>query len=252
MKKTLQVLAISLVAMMAVPALAQSPEASTLPVSEPLDVGGTILQPGTYLIRVVAPRADRNKVQITSLDRQTIYATVLTVPHELEPNEEIPSSTFVYFPAGEGQPRALRTWFAPDPASGGGHDIVYDEARARQLARLSHEDVVTYRGEQTADLSVVTPEEKFEPYVYTPPVTTPAPVTTQAEISTTTTTTVNTTPLESTIIDSEPMTSAAAVESTNTNTEVEMPQTASKLPLVALLGLMSLAAAIVVRIARGA
>lgn len=242
MKKSLQVLAISLVAMMAVPALAQTPEVSTLPVTEPLDVGGTILQPGTYLIRVVSPRADRNTVQITSVDRQTIYATVLTVPHELEPNEEIPNTTFVYFPAGEGQPRALRTWFAPDPASGTGHDIVYEEGRARQLARLANESVVTYRGEQTADLNVITPEDTFEPYVA------PAPVAT-TRVETTTTTTVNTTPLESTTIDTEPMTSAAPVETTDTN-EVAMPATASKLPLAALLGLMSLAAAVVVRIAR--
>ena len=234
MKKTLQVLAITLVAIMSVPALAQTPEVSTLPVSEPLDVGGTILQPGTYLIRVVSPRADRNTVQITSLDRQTVYATVLTVPHELEPNEEIPNTTFVYFPAGEGQPRALRTWFAPDAASGVGHDIVYEEGRARQLARLANQNVVTYRGEQTADLNVITPTDTFEPYR----APAPAPVaTTRVETSTT----VNTTPLESTTVNTAPMTSAAPVE---------MPRTASKLPLVALLGLMSLAAALVVRIAR--
>lgn len=233
MKKSLQVLAIALVAVMSVSALAQTPEVSTLPVSEPLDVGGTILQPGTYLIRVVSPRADRNTVQITSVDRQTVYATVLTVPHELEPNEEIPNTTFVYFPAGEGQPRALRTWFAPDAASGVGHDIVYEEGRARQLARLANDKVVTYRGEQTADLNVITPADTFEPYVA------PAPVaTTRIETSTT----VNTTPLESTTVNTAPMTSAAPVE---------MPRTASKLPLVALLGLMSLAAALVVRIARG-
>ena len=40
--------------LIAVPGLAQTPEASILPVTEPLDVGGTILQPGTYLIRAEA------------------------------------------------------------------------------------------------------------------------------------------------------------------------------------------------------
>lgn len=204
----------------AMPVLAQTPEVSTLPVTEPLDVGGTILQPGTYLIRVVSPRADRNKVQITSLDRQTIYATVLTVPHELEPNEEVPNATFLYFPAGEGQPRALRTWFASDPASGGGHDIVYDETRARQLARLTNERVVTSRNDEYA---FVTPQATFEPYQAPRTTTT---VTTRTETRTT------------------PMTSAA-----QTNT-VDMPATASRVPLMALLGLAALAGAGVVRLVR--
>ena len=121
MKHTTKVMAISAIALLlSLPAMAQTPEVSTLPISEPTEVGGTILQPGTYLIRVVAPQADRNKVQITSVDKQTIYATLLTIPHQLEPNEKRSDTMFVFFPAGEGRPRALRTWFAPEPSSGGG------------------------------------------------------------------------------------------------------------------------------------
>jgi hypothetical protein len=227
-KYSLKFLTLALALLLLVPALyAQTPEVSTLPVTEPLDVGGTVLQPGTYLIRVVSPRADRNKVQITSLDRQTVYATVLTIPHELEPGEKVPDSMFVYFPAGEGQPRALRTWFAPDPASGGGHDIVYEESRAKQLARLANEPVVSYRGEETASLEVVTPEATVQPYVVEQhtTMTMPAPAPAPAPVAT-------------------PMTSS-------TNTDMEMPQTASRLPMMALIGLLSLAGALVVRFARG-
>ncbi|HYI13667.1 MAG TPA: hypothetical protein VEK57_31795 [Thermoanaerobaculia bacterium] len=191
-----------------VPAFAQTPEVSTLPVDEPLDVGGTILQPGVYTIRVVPTLGDRNRVQITSPDLSTIYATLLTVPHDLEPNEEIPNTRLVFFPAGEGQPRALRTWFPPNTAMNAGHDIVYEASRASQLARLASAPVVTYRGElaDNTELQVVTPAETFEPY------RAPAPA----------------------------MTSAA----------VEMPNTAGKVPLLALFGLLSLAAAAVVRFAR--
>ncbi len=234
MKNVLKVLTV-LTLLTAVPVLAQTPEVSTLPVTEPLDVGGTILQPGTYLIRVVAPRADRNKVQITSLDRQTIYATVLTVPHELEPNEEVPNSTFLYFPAGEGQPRALRTWFASDPASGGGHDIVYEESRARQLARLANQSVVTSRGEEYA---VIAPDATVQPYV--------APQTT-----TTTQTTQTQTRVETETRTSTPMTSATETTIARNET-VEMPATASRVPLLALLGLLAIAAAGIVRFVRHA
>ncbi|HEX6099493.1 MAG TPA: hypothetical protein VF432_24480 [Thermoanaerobaculia bacterium] len=247
MKHTVKVMAISAIALLlSLPAMAQTPEVSTLPITEPTEVGGTILQPGTYLIRVVSPQADRNKVQITSVDRSTIYATLLTVPHQLEPNEKLPNTMFVYFPAGEGRPRALRTWFAADPASGGGHDIVYEESRARQLARLAKEPVVSYHDEQMADLNVITPEETSTPYVYEAPVVTPAPV--QAEVSTVTTvTTPNIAPEPAETftpapapVEPEPMVSSAP----------EMPATASRIPMVALLGLISLAGAVVLRIAR--
>ena len=263
MKHALKLLAISAIALLisSPAALAQSPEVSTLTVSEPTEVSGTILQPGTYLVRVVSPQADRNKVQITSLDRETIYATVLTVPHQLEPNEEIPNTTFVFFPAGEGKPRALRTWFSTNPVTGG-HDFVYDEGRAKQLARLAKEPVIAYRSEETvAEYNVVTPEATVEPYVFSEPE--PAPVATTVETTRVDTTTEITTPA--------PVTAPIAVETTTeTTTELttpepaptpmassapedtapEMPQTASRIPLLALLGVVSLAAAVVIRFAR--
>lgn len=233
-------LAAAFTLLIAAPALvAQTPEASILPVNEPLEVSGQILQPGTYTIRVVKSFTNRNVVQITSQDGQKVYATALTVPHPLEPNEEVPNTKFVFYPAEDGRPRALRTWFAADPAaSGGGHDFVYDENRARELARLASSRVVSYPTQtastefnDTTGLSVITPEAKVETYTYVPPPTaiaeTPAPVVTTPRIE------VQTQPTQ--IAEAQPM---------------EMPRTASRLPLVTLLGLASLAGAIALRVAR--
>lgn len=224
-------------------AFAQTPEASVLPVTEPLDVGGTILQPGTYTIRVLPSLTDRNKVQITSPDLKTVYATVLTVPHPLEPNEEVPSTTFVFYPAGEGQPRALRTWFAPNPdASQGGHDIVYDENRARQLARLAKSRVVSYTADTTVEtrdtstLQVVTPEATIERYEYV------APVVADNTMTTMTTTTTETTMTET------PMVSSTETTQIAESRDVEMPATASNTPLLALLGLAALGGAVALRV----
>lgn len=209
-----------------------TPTASTLRVDEPLDVGGTILQPGVYTIRVVPGIADRNRVQVVSPDLQKVYVTVRTVPHPLEPNEAMPNTTFVYFPAGDGQPRALRTWFAPDPVLNGGHDIVYEESRARQLARLSREPVVLYTTEATIDapqLQVVTPDDTIETYTLPAPTPIPEP----APVAEPTT----------------PMTSAAPAQQEST-TPMEMPDTAGAIPLVALAGLLSLGAAAALRARR--
>lgn len=221
----LSALAVAIGLVSAPTAFAQIPEVSTLPVvGEPLDIGGTILQPGTYQIKVV-PRSNRNFVQVTSVDGNEIFATVLTVPHALPPTEELENTMFVYYPAANGAPRALRTWFAPNSTSGGGHDIVYPEDRAKQLAQLANANVVTYRGDnvETAELQVVTPQATVETYVVPPPP--PAPVIAQIE---------------------EPEEPVKVAEA---RTE-ELPRTASNLPLVALGGLLALGAAVAVRFAR--
>jgi hypothetical protein len=228
MKNTLRLMAAgALVLLVAAPAaLAQTMEQSTLPVTEPLDVGGTILQPGTYHIRVLGNGSDRDRVVITNLDGTKTYTTVLTVPHPLEPNEEIPNATFIYYPAGEGAPAALRTWFAGNPPTLRGRDIVYDESRARQLARLASSDVVFYPPQtpiETATLQVVTPQAEVETYV--------APVTP--------------------VITETPAPMVSGTTETESDTDVDMPETASRLPMLALLGLLSILGAVAIRFARG-
>ena len=237
MKRSYRLSAVVFALLIATPAVfAQNmpitPEASILPVTEPLDVGGTILQPGTYMIRVIPAADGRNKVQVTDTDRNKVFATVLTIPHELEPNEKIPSTTFIYFPATDKNPRALRTWFAANPPGNHGHDIVYTEGRAKQLAVATNSRVVAYPTE-TVDvdartLNEVTPQATVETYTYTPPATT---------ITETTTTTTTQT--------------AEVAPMTSSSDTVEMPQTASFVPLAALLGLVSILGAIVIRSARG-
>jgi len=241
MKQTLRFMLVSAFALLIlVPAaFAQVPQVSTLPVSEPLDVGGTILQPGTYTIRVLPTQADRNRVQITSTDLNTIYATVLTIPHDLEPNEKVPNTTFVYYPAGEGTPRALRTWFPPDTQWKAGKDIVYEESRARQLARLGNESVPSYQGEitDTTTVQVITPQATVEAYV--PP---PAPMVTEPVVAPEPVAETEPEPMA-------PMTSAQPVQTADT-TPMEIPQTAGNVPLMALLGLLAVGAALTFRFAR--
>lgn len=274
MKNTMRLLAASTFALLiSAPALfAQSPEVSTLPITEPTEVGGTVLQPGDYMIRVLRSFSDRNKIQITNADKSVVFVTALTVPHALEPNEEVPNTMFVYYPAGEGKPRALRTWFAPNPsASFGGHDIVYEESRAQQLARLAKSPVVSYTGttevanlDNTTQLEVVTPEAKVESYPYIAPRSAP----TVAETTTTTTTQTMAMPMDTT---PEPVATSSVddtvtTESTSTpepmmsnspeptqmaeTQPMEMPHTASRVPLMALIGLVSLAGAVAFRASR--
>ncbi len=146
-------------------------EASVLTLTEPLDVGGTILQPGDYQLRVVRVTWGRDLVQVWSADEKTLFTTLLTVPHQEAPTQgQDHGSRYVYYPESAGQIKVLRTWYATDRPNGGGHDFVYPKQRAMELAARVEEPVVAIADEvkeaelTTAPLVVVTPEKEVKPY----------------------------------------------------------------------------------------
>jgi hypothetical protein len=140
--------------------------------TEPLDVGGTILQPGDYRIKVVPLAGNRDLLQVTNADGTKIFATLLSIPHAEGPQGvQIPASRYIYYPASAGHIKTLRTWFAANTPGLGGHDIVYPKQRAMELAAAVKEPVVAVPDEvkpveyKTAPLVVVTPEKEVKPYV---------------------------------------------------------------------------------------
>jgi LPXTG-motif cell wall-anchored protein len=141
-------------------------------VTEPLDVGGTILEPGDYQIMVVPLDSNRNMLRILSPDGSNLYATVLSIPHAEGPEgARDPESRFVYYPASDDSPMALRTWFAGDTPNGGGHDIAYSTERATELAALVNEpvvavtDMVAISEYESVPLVLVTPTREVKPLV---------------------------------------------------------------------------------------
>lgn len=212
-----------LVGLLCVPAaMAQTPEYSTITLTEVTDVGGKILQPGDYLIRVLPGYPNRNRVQITDLDRKTIYGTFLTVPHQAGPNELIPNTRLIFYPSLGSEPRALRTWFAPDPVGNEGHDFIYEEDRALALARVVEAPVVSYQEpidvtvvDTEPELIVVTPDERTERYVW---------------------------------VDTDDDVDVDVVETRRVaEVRTELPRTSSSMPLLGLLGLFAFAGAFAFR-----
>lgn len=187
--------------------------------TEPLDVSGTVLPAGDYQIKVVPLRLNRDLLQVLSSDGSTLITTFLTVPHPEGPaGVQVPASRFLYYPATANHIQALKTWFAGNTPGSGGHDLVYPKQRAMELAAAAQEPVVAIEDEvqeaeyETAPLVVVTPEKEVKPYVAVkaeePPVVKTAP---------------------------------APVKMAESRT---LPQTASNLPLVTGLGLLSLLGAL--------
>jgi hypothetical protein len=230
--------------LMSVPAAAQMiPENSTLILDQRTDVGGTVLEPGTYMIKSVAESRDRSVVTITNPDGSKTFATVLTVPHHMDARAEKPNTEFVFYETPAGELRALRTWYPSDPVRKfDAYDIVYSDSRARELARLVKSNVVSYADTvastdyTTTEIHTITPEAKIEAYV--------APEPTRTVTGTTTTTTITETDNNDTDTDT-------TMTETTTPTQVaELPRTAGNVPLLALLGMLTLAGAAVVRFIR--
>ena len=189
--------------------------------SQPVEIPGQILPAGTYTFVLLDSPADRHIVQIFNADGSQIIATVLAINnYRLKPTGD----TVVKFAERAGDnPEALKAWFYP--GDNFGQEFVYPKQRAIELAVIVKEPVPALAAD--TDIKVVpivaeTPEQKEVPVtdvIMVAPA--PAPTVTAAPV-------VETAP-------------APVVETK------QLPQTASQLPLIVLLGLASLGAALALK-----
>jgi hypothetical protein len=198
--------------------------------SQPVEIPGQILPAGTYTFVLLDSPSDRHIVQIFTADGSQIIATVLAINnYRLKPTGD----TVVKFAERSGDnPEALKAWFYP--GDNFGQEFVYPKQRAIELAVIVKEPVPALSAD--SDLKVVpivaeTPEQKEVPVAEAIMVTpapveaaTPAPVVRE--------------------------TAAAPVVETTTAPVAEteqLPQTASQLPLIMLLGVASLGTALALK-----
>jgi hypothetical protein len=124
-------------------------QATKLTFTAPVEVPGRVLSAGTYWFTLMRDDPDRNIVEIWNTDRTQVLATIRTVPdYRLQPTgktvikfEERPSS----------QPEALQAWFYPGDDYG--HEFVYPEHRARELAKRIGQPVLSMRDDLAADIT---------------------------------------------------------------------------------------------------
>jgi len=190
--------------------------------SQAVEIPGQILPAGTYTFVLLDSPSDRHIVQIFDADGSHLITTVLAINnYRLKPTGD----TVVKFAERSGDnPEALKGWFYP--GDNFGQEFVYPKQRAIELALLAKEPVPALAADSTdlklAPIVAVTPERKEVPVAEVIPVTPPA-----AQVST---------PVA--VVETTP---APAVETK------QLPQTASQLPLIALLGLVSFGAALLLK-----
>jgi hypothetical protein len=106
-------LAISLMGSALVPALKADEwdKRTSIKIDQSIDVQGTVLPPGSYVIKLLGLSPDRYTVQIFNADENHIITTVFATAAYRPTGTG--DSEFKFYEVADGQPPALRTWFYP-------------------------------------------------------------------------------------------------------------------------------------------
>jgi hypothetical protein len=111
-------LATSLMSSAFVPSLkaGESDEKTIVTISQPVDVQGTILPAGQYVLKLQDSPSNRSVVFVFNSEETRLITAVLAVhAYRLDPTGK---SDFSFYGSPAGQPAALHTWFYPGENGG--------------------------------------------------------------------------------------------------------------------------------------
>jgi hypothetical protein len=114
---------------------------TTVTFSAPVEipgVGAQVLPAGTYVFRLLDSLGDRNIVQVFNQDESHVYATILAIPNYRLKATDKTVMTFAERAAGE--PQAIRAWFYPGDRWG--QEFVYPKTKAMELARITRQPII--------------------------------------------------------------------------------------------------------------
>ena len=115
--------------------------------SGPVEIPGQVLSAGTYVFKLADSSSNRNIVQVFSKNEKHLYGTFLAIPDpRLQPAGK-PIITFDETPAGS--PEAVRAWFYPGDTYG--HQFVYPKPKAVALAKANNTPVPSMPAELAAN-----------------------------------------------------------------------------------------------------
>lgn len=194
--------------------------------NRPVEVPGMILGPGTYVFRL-ADLSDRNVVQIFNADESHLYEDVLAIPAY---RETLTDKTVVTFEErAKGAPEAIATWFYP--GDNYGEEFVYPKV-VPQVASLT---TVSPAASPATRMKPAAPEQQVHKPAAQPAVAAaPEPV----EVA------QNSTPAKPTVTPAAAPSPAPAQK----HAAKKLPKTASPMPTLILIGLLSLGGSAGIRV----
>ena len=210
----------------------------------PVELPGTTLPPGTYVFRFADPNTSRKVMQVFDKASNKTYGLYLTISAQRPQPSDEAELRFLETPAGK--PAAVKTWWYPGNSIG--REFIYPKEQARRLAMATNTTVLTTKEEtvsaeqmQTAELEYVSPSGQetaaTESTQTSAQAATPAAETTAASNAST-----------SPNMDRTPVQQGQSAS--NTSNRRRLPRTNSLLPLLALMGMTSLAGGVSLRFRR--
>jgi len=234
-------------------------------ISQRTEVPGIILEPGTYVIKLLNSSSNRHIAEIMNERMDHLYA--LTFTAAAEKVTRTGKTVLTFYEGTNDRPPALRKWFWPGDTIG--QEFIYPKDQAARISAATKERVpegnlptvaesgqkltpdnanglaVTEKTEIISEQKPVVLEERKQEAtaavaVAAEPVRTPEPAAVVAQ---------NTPPRPppQRVVEPEPAPVPTAVQETaSVDSAKTLPQTASPLPLIGLMGGVSLALALVV------
>jgi hypothetical protein len=193
--------------------------------SGPVEIPGQVLPAGTYVFKLADSTSNRNIVQVFSKNEKHLYGTFLAIPDQrLQPAGKA-IITFDETPAGSSE--AVKAWFYP--GENYGHQFVYPKAKALALAKANNTPVPSMPEEFAANTTKPAAGVKTPQVVAMSKAPLKAQMPTEEEFE-----------IGKVFI-------AQASSSNQPQLPAELPRTGSPLPLIGLVGLLSLATALGLR-----
>jgi hypothetical protein len=232
--------------------------------SGPVDIPGKTLPAGTYRFALADPATGRRVVKVSDKDGTKTLGMFLSIPNQrMTPSDQ---PVVMFKEAVAGAPPAVQAWFYPGESYG--YEFAYPHDQALKIAKASHQSVLSYTDKSGASASdedraasmknaevaridendkpVSTDEALKESSEPRTPVKT-APSRSQTAVGTSGTTSPAPAPGSSSVA-----TRATGQSAPPAPARKHLPRTASELPLLALLGTLSLAGGFGLRLARKA
>ena len=156
-------------------------------VNEPIIAGDKVLDPGTYVWKLLDSQSNRHIVQIYDKDQSHLEETILAIPnYRLQPAGK---TQFSFWETPPGVPKAVRAWFYP--GDNFGQEFKYPQKLVAQLASAAPVPVpVNYQEPDPAPATDMQPAPAPElqpaaqpepPPMATPSAPSPAPAAAQPQ-----------------------------------------------------------------------
>jgi len=229
---------------------------TTIEINEPMRLPNVVLQPGSYVFRLMNSPYSRHIVQVYDKSQTHLITTILAIPNErVEPTGK---SVFAFWEVPAGQPKALRAWFYP--GDNFGQEFAYPKGEAATLTANNPGAAVPTTEQSPSELASSVPSKNTQPAPAPANSNTqpqqqaearPAPAPAPEPAPAVTTPQQNNPGPEVAQANPQPRVTPPQDNSqpAPASQPQQLPKTASEAPLLALLGLLSIAGAFTVHFA---